>query len=326
MQIENLRRLIQEPRVPTAEECARELPNYLVCTPYWGNMDLDHLDSMLALRRLYPGLQCHRVSGCAYIDIARATLCRVVETGGYAGIMFIDHDIVFWPPDVPALIETAEAEQCVVSGVYCMRASGDRMIGCFDASVKQVIYGEGGGLYPAPYSGLGFTAIPRKVLEDVGRDLEVVKTGFSEVRPMFALRVGDGWYSGEDISFFHRVKQAGHRLLVDTRPRLFHKGSYLYGIENVQIVVPRARTLKIDLVPLGRDEGGNGETTGRPPLVAADAFRFEDAGDGVQRSGGTREHFAQCLTGPQGAGDPLSPERASWALEQIANLNLAAAQ
>lgn len=279
--LEALAALLRHAPGDSAVEGARELPNYLVCTPYWGNVDQDHLDSMLALGELYPSLRRHRVSGCAYIDIARATLCRVAELGGFAGVMFIDHDIVFWPPDVAQLIEAAEREQTVVSGIYGMRTTGDRMIGCFDASVKQAVCFEGGGLYKSPWSGLGFTAIPRAVLEAVGRDLPVVKTGFSEVRPMFALRVADGWYSGEDISFFHRVQQAGFQPLVDTRPRLFHKGTYLYGLEDVQVAVPRGRTLELDLVPLSVDESGR--TVGRPPMVAAAAEQFEGAGPGVQR-------------------------------------------
>lgn len=350
MQIDQLARLIQEPKIPSVEECARALPNYLVCTPYWGAMDIDHLDSVMALRKMYPQLSHNRVVGCAYIDVARATLCREAEKGGFDGVMFIDHDVVFWPPDVPQLIETAEEQGCVISGIYSMRKTGDRVIGCFDPSVKHATCFEGGGLYPAPYSGLGFTAIPRKVLDDVGRDLPLLKTGFSEVRAMFALRsavpdlqdvfaalkacdlvelhgqveevadlVADaiakragGWYSGEDISFFHRVKQAGHRLLIDTRPRLFHKGSYLYGLEDVQVSVPRARTLELDLVPL--DDGGKAK---RPGMVAAMAERFEGAGAGVLRRGGQREEFARLLDGASGRGEPLSPERALWALQQL---------
>jgi hypothetical protein len=314
MKLAELARLVGEPKIPTAEECARALPNYLVCTPYWGAIGVNHLDSVLAMRQLYPSLKCHRITGCAYIDIARATLCREAEMGGFDGVMFIDHDITFWPPDVPQLIETAEREQCCVSGIYSMRKTGDRMIGCFDPSVKRAVCFEGGGLYPAPYSGLGFTAIPRKVLEDVGRNLPLVKTGFSVCRPMFSLRCGvpdvaelveamwragihsngmpldemrakvlaiaaeqaAGWYSGEDISFFHRVQRAGHRLLVDTRPRLFHEGSYLYGLEDVQVGVPRAKSLELELVPLD-------ESNDRPAMVAASADQFEGAGPGVQR-------------------------------------------
>lgn len=309
--MDSLARLIQEPRIPTPEECARALPNYLVCTPYWGAVDVDHLDSVLALRRLYPQLEQSRVTGCAYIDIARATLCQQALLGGYDGVFFIDHDIVFWPPDVPQTIEAAEREQCVVSGLYSMRRTGDRLIGTFDADVTHATFFEGGGLYPAPYSGLGFTAIPRRVLEDVGRDLPLLRTGFSEVKPMFALRCGDGWYSGEDISFFHRVKQAGHRLLVDTRPRLFHKGSYLYGVEDVQIAVPRARTLEAHLVPLSQSEEN------RPELIAAMAARFEGAGEGVRKIGGNSAQFAALLDGVNGRGEPKSPERAIWALQQL---------
>lgn len=261
-----------------------QLPDYAVCTPYWGARDGDHLDCVATLATRYPSLKRYRVVGCAYIDIARSALCRIAERQGHSGVLFIDHDIIFNPDDAAEIIRTAEREQCVISGIYCMRASADRIIGCFDASIKEVVCFEGGQLYPGPWSGLGFTAIPMQVLRDVGRSLPRLKTGFiQDVLPMFALRsgadavelarkVGDvarengalelaadleaaastlaqGWYSGEDISFFHRVSEAGHRLMIDTRPRLFHKGTYLYGLEDAQVVVPRARTLNMTLIP-----------------------------------------------------------------------------
>lgn len=275
---------------PAAADAPPPLLDYAICTPYWGARDGDHLDCMNRLHSRY-GFPRYRIEGCSYIDMARAALARIVEVHGHAGLMFIDHDILFDPDDVAELIATAERERCVVSGVYCMRATGDRIIGCFDASVDEVTCFEGGGLYPGPWSGLGFTAIPRKVLDDVGKGLPRLKTGFFEdVLPMFELRsLGDmtlmrhlleaqiqeersrgtltaqgarrleeildehcpkdhGWYSGEDISFFHRVARAGHRLLIDTRPRLGHKGSYVYGLEDAQIAVPRARSLQLRLV------------------------------------------------------------------------------
>jgi hypothetical protein len=262
------------------------------------------LDCISALQRRY-GFRGYRLDGCAYIDIARAALCRMVEVNDHAGALFIDHDILFNPDDAYELCVAAERTGCVVSGIYCMRATGDRIIGIFDASVSDVTCFEGGGLYPAPWSGLGFTAIPRKVLDDVARPLPRLKSGFIEdVAPMFALRsLADAWplareierilaqadergltgyereilelvrreappdhewYSGEDISFFHRVAEAGHKLLVDTRPRLWHKGSYRYGLEDRQVAVPRARTLHLKI----RHEGPT-------PLVPADSENFD---------------------------------------------------
>ena len=278
--------------------------DYAICTPYYGALDIDHADCMNVLQQRYKFTR-YRVQGCAYIDQARAALCRMVEANGHAGMLFVDHDIIFDPDDAAEIIATAEREQCVVSGVYCMRATGDRIIGRFEATVKEVVCFDGGGLYPGPWSGLGFTAIPRRILDDVARPLPRLRTGwFEEVAPMFALRtmadawplrraieelMGSddfyvsarfqhalsvvlekhcprdyGWYSGEDISFFHRLAEAGHRLLLDTRPRLWHKGSYMYGLEDRQIAVPRARTLKLELCEVED-----------PPLVPAGAGHFE---------------------------------------------------
>lgn len=299
----------QENPTPTivVDEPGTPAFDYAVCVPYHGQRDGDHLDCMNALGKRH-GLPGYRLIGCSYIDLARAALARIVEKQGHKGLVFIDHDIVFDPDDVIALIEAAEREQCVVSGVYSMRATADRLIGCFAPEVKEVTFFRNGGLYPGVFSGLGFTAIPMRILDDVGRNMPRLKTGFIDgVRPMFALRSHadtaplleelehllatwkepPGWlessigswhtlrdivdrhaidehYSGEDTSFFHRLSKAGHRLLLDTRPRLYHKGSYFYGVEDGQIAVPRARQLNVTLKP--RPEA---------PPVAASAEQFE---------------------------------------------------
>lgn len=258
-----------------------------MATPYWGAMDVEHLDCVLALRKLYPQIaqQGYRITGCAYIDIARATAAAKALEAGYSGLFFIDHDIIFDPRDVIGLMRAAERTQTVCYGLYSMRASGKRMIGAFEKGTKRADCFAGGGLYPGQDGGLGFAAIPRAVLEAVGRDMLELETGFSKVKPLFALRAGfpdwpelfealarkgliggtewhrnevresirelaAGWYAGEDISFFHRVRRAGFQPLVDTRPRLAHKGSYKYGLEDVQVCVPRGESLTLHLVEI----------------------------------------------------------------------------
>ncbi len=287
------------------------VPRYLVATPYWGALDQEHQDCVLALRRQYPALQkqCYRVNGCAYIDIGRATAAQAALDGGFDGLFFIDHDILFNPADVVGLMRQAVEQQTVCFALYSMRASGKRMIGCFAEGTKEADCFADGKLYPGRDGGLGFAAIPRAVLERVGRDMIEVETGFSKVKPMFALRSGTpdwtelydamvkrgllppemkgigstreavreivkeqsgGWYSGEDISFFSRVRSAGFLPLVDTRPRIVHKGSYRYMLEDVQVVVPRAESLTLKLVELDDPDDPQ-------HLLAAAAAQFEGA-------------------------------------------------
>jgi len=258
------------------------LPDYAVCTPYWGALDVEHHDCKAWLRRAMPTIRQYRITGCAYIDMARSALVRLVELGGHRGLVFVDHDILFQPADVAGLITAAEETGAVVSGVYCMRKSGDRLIGGFGAwrdgsPVQRATFFDGGGLYPAAYSGLGFTAIPWRVIERVVEHFGMRRIGLPIAEskgdqdtgavdrgwPLFALDTSGDYYMGEDVSFCARVKAAGCDVLLDTRAKLYHKGSYRYGIEDANVVVPRASRLDVELCRQA------------PPLVAADAEKYE---------------------------------------------------
>lgn len=264
------------------------LPDYAICTPYWGAKDIEHDDCKRWLKQAVPSLQHYRVTGCAYIDMARAILLRRVELGGHAGLLFIDHDMLFQPIDVIRIIRAAAETGAVVAGPYCMRKSGDRLIAGFADEVERATFFDGGGLYPGAWCGLGFTAIPWTVIEAlVGkhqppRVRTPLKADFDGppeldpnlVWPLFALDTSNGWYNGEDISFCRRLAAAGQRLMIDTRPRLYHKGSYAFGIEDANVVVPRGATVEVTLHQQ------------RVPLTAAAAHKFEgltEVGAGVAR-------------------------------------------
>lgn len=231
---------------------AEGLPDYAICTPYWGAVDIEHDDCKRWLRGALPNLKHYRVTACAYIDLARAALVRMVEKNEHRGLVFIDHDIIFQPADVAALIRGAEVNDAVVSGAYCMRKSGDKIIAGFHQNYASATFFEGGDLYKGAWSGLGFTAIPFRLLARMAERLALPRLhtpipDIDGVWPLFALDTAGEWYNGEDISFVNRMKQCGERLFIDTRARLFHKGSYSYGIEDAQVVVPRARTLHVEL-------------------------------------------------------------------------------
>lgn len=317
-----------------ADTAPDNIPNWLVCTPYYGNPDLEHLECYEALANQYPELKrplrgraiggkVLRIKSCAYIDMARAAAAAKVLECGADGLFFIDHDIIFNPPDVIAMMRTAERERAIVYSLYSMRQSGRRAIGGLAGHVKEAEAFASGGLYPGDYGGLGFAALPRFVLEELGRDMLELETGWCKVKPIFSLRtafpdwpelfeafwarcmtsvtlpiarhalqavggaelpskadaralfgeivasIADRDYHGEDNSFFIRAKRAGMRVLCDTRPRVSHKGSYRYGLEDVQLAVPRARSLTLRFQPLD----------GKQPLQAVGAPQFEGLED-----------------------------------------------
>src|SRR5262245_342448 len=265
---------------------AVDLPDYAICTPYWGAVDIEHDDCKRWLRGALPTLKHYRVTACAYIDLARAALVRMVEMNGHRGLVFIDHDILFQPGDVAALIRSAEANQAVVSGAYCMRKSGDKIIAGFHEMYRRATFFEGGDLYAGAWSGLGFTAIPWAVIERVVKHFDMPRLhtpipDIDGVWPLFALDVSGTWYNGEDISFVQRLKAAGESLLIDTRARLVHKGSYSYGIEDAQVIVPRAKTLYVDLKPkqpapkAAAGEQFEGLDAGVDPVVLEEQTRSE---------------------------------------------------
>jgi hypothetical protein len=257
---------------------------FALCIPSFGALDADQHAAVFQLERA--GMTVLRIHDCPWIDMARSWLSeRALELG--KGVFFLDHDIQFHPNDVLRLCEQAldvhprasdaalrlceraADGKTVVAGAYCMRKAGKNLIGSFDLPPGPLTFFEGGGTWPAFYSGLGFAAIPKEILE--GMDLPSLwahELG-RKIRPWFALDCSTGFYAGEDVSFCNRVhdltvKQrqteggaelewemthSGRpaRVFIDTRVRLAHRGSYDYGIEDAGCVVPRYQRLEITM-------------------------------------------------------------------------------
>lgn len=242
--------------------------NYAFCVPTFGALDHHQQDALFNLERA--GCTIVEYRNCPYIDVARSELKRIaIDELGCDGVFFIDHDIIFIPADAIKMIEEAEEKQDVVSAVYCMRKTAHSLIGAFAVPLGAVVgFFDDGGLYPALYSGLGFSAIPKAVFEALDKQLPELHSMFTNtnLRPYFALDVNGTFYSGEDASFCARVQgltirmipgtatpnghdwdvhQAPekaltrHKVWLDTTVRIFHRGSYDYGIEDHNMAVPR---------------------------------------------------------------------------------------
>jgi hypothetical protein len=242
---------------------------FALCIPTFGALDLDQQAAVYALEKV--GMTVFGLHDCPWIDKARSWLTeRALALG--KGVFFLDHDIIFHANDVLRLCQQALERDGVVAGAYCMRKSGKNLIGSFDVPPGPMKFFDGGDTFPAFYSGLGFAAVPRSVLEAI--ELPTLRSealgrgvGWGEkVRPWYALDCSTGFYAGEDVSFCNRVHdlrikmmattpgfeaqwQMTHsgrpaRVFIDSRVRIFHRGSYDYGIEDAGIVVPRIEQLE----------------------------------------------------------------------------------
>lgn len=250
--------------------------NYAFCVPCFGGLDHHQQDALWNLE--IAGCTTIELRDCPYIDQARSWLTKKALELGHDGVFFLDHDIIFIPRDALDMIEEAERTQDVVSGVYCMRRTAHSLIGAtHPAAGKEIGFFELGGLVRALYSGLGFSAIPKAVIEALDVHLPEIFSVYlhERVRPYYALDVNGSFYSGEDASFCARVQGitikmvvgsanpnghdwelssspekalTRHTVWLDTSKRIFHRGSYDFGIEDHSFAVPRYAKLKGQLV------------------------------------------------------------------------------
>jgi hypothetical protein len=105
----------------------------------------------------------------------------------------------------------------------------------------------------------GFDAL--SLLDELVRDhllfkrLPRVSTGIADgpcvpffahlIRPDAAAAPHEGFYYGEDVSFCIRNHEAQIPVRLDTRCRVYHKGAYCYGLEDVGMEVPYCNRLEV---------------------------------------------------------------------------------
>lgn len=140
------------------------MKKYLVGVLYYGPKDSEHERCMQALARHPRILHIAEISGCPYICIGRSTLAEASLKADAEGLLFIDHDILFDMEGVDQILESCDQTRAVVGGAYSMRSPGSKMIGGINVKKvdRPVVFFKGGGLYPADYLGMGFTAIHRE--------------------------------------------------------------------------------------------------------------------------------------------------------------------
>lgn len=210
-----------------------------------------------ALRELERrGYEVRRVYGYAAVDQARSQMATDALAAGFAELLWVDSDIAFHPDDVDRLRGRGLP---LVAGLYPKKGKRE-LAASFLPETKTLTLGDGGGPVEVRYVGLGFCLTRRAVYAAVERHhrLPVCNEQFgSPLVPYFApLAADDGdgwWYLAEDYAFCHRARQAGVPVLVDTRIRLMHLGSYPYAWEDAGRERTLHRTFVFRLTPDGSE-------------------------------------------------------------------------
>lgn len=211
-----------------------------ICTPYFGGKDWEHDDLMDAARA--SGYRIERLNGYPYIDQARCLLAeRALAHEDVDVVFFIDHDMIFNIDDVERMAEEATSKNAVVAGLYLTRrVKGTGVVKLYPVPDRILCFAAG-GLYPCSCLPGGFTAIPRAVLENMPVRSALLGDGLTKVRLWFENSVfwvkdddgvETGVWGGEDTAFSKRALDAGYELFVDTRPRLLHKGTHKFALED----------------------------------------------------------------------------------------------
>ena len=207
-------------------------PRSVALIPYYGPGAHAHYEAVRHARLTVASLE-----GFASVDAARALLLEMGLTKTTAEVfVFIDSDIAFDHAGYDALVAAAHEHEAIVGGAYLTRLGLDGRQRLASAPAfragKACHFFDHGVLYPASTLGMGFTAIPRSVIEKIAAFHQIPKCGFrvgdvaTTAYPLFQPMIHEGQYRLEDESFCLRAALAGVPLFVDTRPKLVHYGEH----------------------------------------------------------------------------------------------------
>lgn len=169
-------------------------------------------------------------------------------------VVFVDHDIVWQPGDIAALVEKAHKERAIIGGLYACRGYragfSSRMAG------QGISWHDGGDkLHKAEYVATGFVAIPRRCAErilaictrpDAPPEMEI-RECIGVDRPEITFHdyfrcisvpctmegYEDKWeYLSEDFAFAARARFAEVPLFVWEKPSLRHFGKHGFRVDD----------------------------------------------------------------------------------------------
>lgn len=228
-----------------------------ICTPSRGAIDHQFLTCREVLIELCRA-KGHSVSridtyGASLLDQARSRIAtdfwEATEDQPDAVLLWLDDDMVFDAEEVLRMAEECVHQEWIVGAVSMMKKPfGDPNICPLRDGPEQLHFFKDGKLEEIVSIGTGICAVGRRVFTKLVKIGAVPKckqgTLGATIFPFYRTMIDDDmlWW-GEDSSFCVLSRSVGCKVWADTRVRCFHKGCYLYGLEDAGSAVERVGTL-----------------------------------------------------------------------------------
>lgn len=227
----------------------------VILVPVGGSIDAGCEAGLRVLEQR--GYTVRRVRGFSQIDVGRNQMATDALQEGFQEVFWIDSDVVFDPNDVDRLRNQGLPFSC---GIYAKKSR--REFACsFLPGTQQITFGAAGGVIEILYAGFGFVHTHRSLYETIREKCRLPECNAqfgSIMHPYFmpfAVPQGNGyWYLGEDYAFCERARQCGFKIMLDTRIRLWHVGSYSFGWEDAGSDKDRFGTYTFNLAPANTEK------------------------------------------------------------------------
>jgi hypothetical protein len=229
-------------------------------TPTRGQLDHEHLecvDELIGLAR-HPEADFRmtivRMFGCSLLDHARSRMATNFLESDADVLLWVDDDMVFDANECLRLCREAFERRTIVGAVCSTRGVMGKLTAKFGPEVTKLGFFSEGGIHEAISIGCGLTAVHREVFEKLADSGSVPRCNTAgegntnSIFPFYMTLVEDGLWWGEDTSFCIRARREGFSVLVDTRARVGHKGSYVYHVEDTSSAIKLYRGLTANIV------------------------------------------------------------------------------
>lgn len=158
------------------------------------------------------------------LDASRNELTQTFLESDCDIMVCLDSDMV-WSWDSLQRLLAFSAIYPVVTGAYQCKMDQPKFI----VEIEDFQPNEH-GLLPINHIGMGFVAIQKSVFEELKPITEIYThhvTG-QEFYAFFRFAIENGKYIGEDVYFFHKLKEVGIQAMLDPHIELGHVGTKVY--------------------------------------------------------------------------------------------------
>ena len=209
------------------------LDNLSVCIGMPSSRDIHPLvvKSMFATKDLCSkhGISCSlaMVAGNAVVQWARDEVVDLLLQSDANRFFFVDSDMVWEPEDFMSLLALSQRRD-IVCAAYTAKRDQPTFFIRYDES--KPLRADEYGLIEILGVGLGFTVMRREVVQEVSDSSVAIHDEITsrDIPSIFHIGTHNGSRRGEDMSFFERITDLGHKIYLDPSISLGHLGLKVY--------------------------------------------------------------------------------------------------